>query len=58
MTDRQIKIKATKKEYYSAFENMNPGKDIIANCSDGIWIREYWRSLNRFGWGKWIKTGY
>jgi len=53
-TDKQIKAEATKEMSRSVFEDMNAGEDIFAECSDGVWVREYWRNPNGyFGWGKW-----
>lgn len=53
-SDRSIKLEATKREYRRVYDNMClPARDIIAECSDGTWVRRAWQSLNRFGWGKW-----
>jgi hypothetical protein len=57
MTDKQIKIKATKAEYRRVYENMNlPPHTIVAECSDGTWKRDAWTSPGRFGWGRWHKA--
>ena len=55
-TDRQIKTAATRAEYTRVFENMNSGRDIKVECSNGHWIRKFWKNPNgNFGWGKWVK---
>ena len=57
-TDKQIKKEATSAEYRRVYDDMAlPPRDIVAECSDGVWVRRAWQSLNRFGWGRWIKAG-
>ena len=56
MTDRQIKAQATARENRRVFEDMNLPRDIIAQCSNGLWIKKAWHGLNKFGWGKWVKV--
>jgi hypothetical protein len=58
MTDRAKKTAATKAEYVRVFDHMcMPPRDIIAQCSDGTWMRRAWVSGNRFGWRAWHKIG-
>jgi putative addiction module killer protein len=44
--DKKKKTRATKFEKYRVFENMNNPQDIIAECSDGIWIRKLWMNAD------------
>ena len=56
LTDKQIKAQATKKEYRRVYDNYClPARDIYAECSDGMWIKQAWSGLNSFGWDKWEK---
>ena len=53
-SDRSIKLEATKREYRRVYDNMClPARDIVAECSDGMWRRRAWQGHNQFGWGKW-----
>ncbi len=55
-SDKEIKKEAIKKEHERIYNDMIlPPRDIIAHCSDGIWIRNAWIGLNVFGWTKWGK---
>ena len=52
MTERQLKIEATKREYKRVFEDMIlPARDIRI---DG-WVRKAWNGLGNFGWDKWVR---
>jgi len=52
MTERQLKIAATKKEYKRVYEYMClPAQDIEIKG----WIKYAWNGLNSFGWDKWKK---
>lgn len=54
--NKRIKTEATKKEFRRVFENMNTPCNICATCSDGRWVRYYWRNPSgEFGWDKWKK---
>ena len=53
-SDRSIKLEATKREYRRVYDDMClPARDIVAECSDGMWRRRAWQGLNQFGWGTW-----
>lgn len=55
--DRQIKAEASKAEYKRVYDNMSlPPRNIVAECSDGMWQRDAWSALGRFGWSKWHKV--
>ena len=57
MNDKQIKREAVEREENRVFENMNTGRDIYAECSDGMWIKEHYRNANgTFGWLRWKKV--
>ncbi len=57
LTDKQIKNRATREENTRVFDHMMlPPRDIIAECSDGTWIKRAWSFLNSFGWDKWTKV--
>jgi hypothetical protein len=58
-SDISIKREATKEEHYRVYELMMlPPRDIIAECSDGTWIKRAWHFLGSFGWYKWEKTDW
>lgn len=55
MTLRAKKAAATRAEMRHVYENMNlPGRNITVEHDGVIYVREFWYSLNSFGWGKWV----
>ena len=56
---RRIKTQATKEEFARVYDNMNlPGRDIVVELDDGIWIREFWSCIGRFGWTSWKRANW
>lgn len=54
MTDRKLKIKATKQENKLVFDYMMTPKDIYCECSNGTYVKKLWKNANgNFGWDKW-----
>lgn len=55
-SDRALKLKATLREHKRVYDDMIlPARNIVAQCSDGIWIKKAWTSPHSFGWSKWEK---
>ena len=54
--DNRIKEIATRKENDRVFKKFQlPPKDIVAECSDGTWIKRAWTTKSNWGWHPWEK---
>lgn len=52
LNDKKIKNAATKARKGKGFLIR---EDIVAFCSDGVWVRKYWQKpCGDYGWNKWI----
>ena len=55
-TNKQIKREATQAEHHRVYDNYGIPCNIIAYCSDGVYIRDVVPAVGHIAWGRWTKV--